>query len=103
VAAQSSVVLPGGVNDELGALVEPMAVALHGVRRARLSSETRVAVLGAGPIGLSAAFWARNLGAKKVAVIARSRRNAEIATKIGADVFLTETEGVADALGGPPD
>lgn len=102
VAARSSVVLPGGVSDELGALVEPMAVALHGVRRASVGPETRVAVLGAGPIGLAAAFWARTLGAKSIAVIARSRRNAALAATIGADAFLTETDGVADALGGAP-
>jgi (R,R)-butanediol dehydrogenase/meso-butanediol dehydrogenase/diacetyl reductase len=59
-------------------------------------------VLGAGPIGLAAAFWARTLGAKSVAVIARSRRSADLAATIGADAFLTETDGIADALGGAP-
>ena len=103
VAARSSVVLPGGVSDELGALVEPMAVALHGVRRATIGPDTRVAVLGAGPIGLAAAFWARQLGAARVAVIARTRRSAGLAAGIGADAFLTDADGVADALGGAPD
>lgn len=103
VAARSSVVLPGGMSDELGALVEPLAVALHGVRRATIGPETRVAVLGAGPIGLGAAFWAHRAAAKRVAVIARSRRNAVLAAQVGADEFLTTTEGLADALGGSPD
>jgi threonine dehydrogenase-like Zn-dependent dehydrogenase len=102
VAARSSVVLPGGISDELGALVEPLAVALHGVRRAVIGPETRVAVLGAGPIGLGAAFWARQAGAKAVAVIARSRRNAALAAQLGAGAFLTDTAGLDDALGGAP-
>ncbi|MBV1688894.1 alcohol dehydrogenase catalytic domain-containing protein [Novosphingobium sp. G106] len=102
VAARSSVILPGGISDDLGALVEPMAVALHGTRRAVINSETRVAVLGAGPIGLGAAFWARRLGAGRIAVIARSQRNSGLAMEVGADAFLTNTDEVADALGGAP-
>jgi 2-desacetyl-2-hydroxyethyl bacteriochlorophyllide A dehydrogenase len=103
VSAASSVPLPDGVTDELGALVEPLAVALHGVRRASVTTGVRVAVLGAGPIGLGVALWARRSGAEQIAVVARSRRNAEIAERMGASAFLTDPASVADALGGHPE
>ena len=51
-----------------GAIVEPLAVALHGVNLSGLKTGDKVLVLGAGPIGLAVAFWARRMGAGKVAV-----------------------------------
>jgi threonine dehydrogenase-like Zn-dependent dehydrogenase len=45
-------------------LVEPLAVALHGVHRAGIASGMRVLVLGAGPIGLCAVVAARATGAQ---------------------------------------
>ena len=44
--------LPEGVSTRQGALVEPLAVALHGVRRSALRAGEQVLVMGAGPIGL---------------------------------------------------
>ena len=69
--------LPDGVGFALGALAEPLAVAVHGLRTAASISEgvapgrERVAVLGAGTIGLLAAFYARQSGAMEVAITAR--------------------------------
>jgi L-iditol 2-dehydrogenase len=45
--------LPGSMGAEDGALVEPLAVAVHAVRRAGMQPGARVAVLGAGTIGLT--------------------------------------------------
>jgi L-iditol 2-dehydrogenase len=61
--------LPAGVAVELGAMVEPAAVALHALRRGGgcAPGET-VAVFGAGPIGLMVAQWARAMGAARVAI-----------------------------------
>ena len=46
-----------------GAIIEPLAVALHGVNLSGLKTGDKVLVLGAGPIGLAVAFWARRIGA----------------------------------------
>lgn len=43
--------LPDGVSDEHGALVEPLAVGLHGIAVADVAPDRPVAVIGAGPIG----------------------------------------------------
>lgn len=52
VDAAQIVEMPAGLDDGLVALVEPLAVAVHGVDRARLVDGMRVCVVGAGSIGL---------------------------------------------------
>ena len=89
-----------------GALIEPMACGLHGVHLAALAPRARVLVMGAGAIGLGAAFWARQLGAGRIAVMARSNRRADMAMAMGADKFLSGPDAaqqVQAALGGMPD
>ncbi|HEU4720617.1 MAG TPA: alcohol dehydrogenase catalytic domain-containing protein [Gemmatimonadaceae bacterium] len=103
VHARQTVPLPDALSWEDGALVEPLAVGLHGVHMARLAPGARVLVLGAGPIGLAATFWARRLGAGPLAVMARSRRREQLAAALGASCFLVAEDDVAAALGGPPE
>src|SRR5207244_155723 len=51
--------LPPGVDLKPAALVEPLAVACHDVRRGSLAPGDRVVVIGGGPIGLLIALVAR--------------------------------------------
>ena len=99
--------LPRTTAIEDRALVEPLAVALHGVRLASLSPGARVLVMGAGPIGLGVTFWARRLGAIAVAVTDLTLAQADRAVEMGATAFLQAGEdavqSVAHALGGSPD
>lgn len=99
--------LPGLASVEDGALVEPLAVALHGVALSGLSAGARALVLGAGPIGLAVAFWARRLGATRVGVVDLTPLQAELAMKLGATHFVQAGEDAANrvtaALGGMPD
>jgi (R,R)-butanediol dehydrogenase/meso-butanediol dehydrogenase/diacetyl reductase len=83
-AQQQCLRLPSTVSLEDGALVEPLAVGLHGVVLAGMQPGDRVLVIGAGPIGLAATFWARRLGAGRIAVTASSARRAPLARQIGA-------------------
>ena len=55
--------VPDGVSDEDAALCEPLAVAVHAVRRSAVKLGDSVAVLGGGPIGLFTAQAARAAGA----------------------------------------
>lgn len=52
--------------DEL-ALVEPLAIGAHGVRRAEVNPNEFVLVIGAGPIGLGTMEFARIAGGKVIA------------------------------------
>ena len=56
--------VPASVDLSLAALVEPLAVACHDVRRAELGSGENCLVIGAGPIGLLVALVARERGAR---------------------------------------
>jgi (R,R)-butanediol dehydrogenase/meso-butanediol dehydrogenase/diacetyl reductase len=99
--------LPRTLALEDGALVEPMAVGLHGVALAKPQPGARVLIIGAGPIGLAAAYWSKHLGASRIAVTAGSTRRAELALTMGATHFIdpanSSPEAVNAALGGPPD
>lgn len=61
--------LPPGMPAEHGALVEPLAVALHGVALATASSAEPVAVLGGGPIGVMTTLALRLRGFEQIAVV----------------------------------
>lgn len=99
--------LPGGVSFADGAIVEPLAVALHGVNLAGLKAGDTVLVLGAGPIGLAVAFWARRMGAARVAVQDIAEFQRQRALDMGADLFVVDPAdpvGSAErALGGRAD
>lgn len=56
--------LPAETDLKLAALVEPLSVACHDVRRSGLKSDEVAVVLGGGPIGLLVAMVARNTGAR---------------------------------------
>lgn len=80
--------LPATMDDGLGAMMEPFAVALQAVKRAGNISGKRVLVAGGGPIGLLVAMTARTFGAAPVALsdIVAARR--DMAQKLGADIAL---------------
>ena len=84
----SVVRLPSEIDWELGALVEPLAVALHGVELACVQSGDVVTTLGAGPIALSTVAWLRSRGVDDVTVVATSRRRETFARELGASAFM---------------
>ncbi len=106
-ASRQCLKLPTSASLEDGALVEPLAVALHGVALSDLTAGSRVLVLGAGPIGLAVAFWARRLGATRVAVVDLTPLQADLALKVGATNWVLAGEDVVkrvnSALSGHPD
>jgi (R,R)-butanediol dehydrogenase/meso-butanediol dehydrogenase/diacetyl reductase len=107
VAARQCRQLPDDLPTEEGALAEPVAVGLHAVMRSGLKPGERVLILGAGPIGLLTAFWARRLGAAHVIVADLNRHQAERAIAVGATGFALSGPGLAEEFrqltGGAPD
>lgn len=99
--------LPSGLSLADGAIIEPLAVALHGINLSGLKSGDKVLILGGGPIGLAVAFWAKRHGAAKVAVQDIATFQQQRALGMGADVFVVDPENpVASAeegLGGKAD
>jgi len=75
--------LPKGYDPEIGALLEPMGVGVHGALLGPLHA-ANVAVIGAGPIGALAAATAAACGAKKVLVSDLEDVRLEMAKSMGA-------------------
>jgi (R,R)-butanediol dehydrogenase/meso-butanediol dehydrogenase/diacetyl reductase len=90
--------LPGSVTAELGALIEPLAVARHGVERGGVQPGDDVLVMGAGPVGLATAVWLESFGANAVAVSDPQAARLARATGVGADVLLDPTRGEVGEL-----
>jgi len=109
VSERTSIKLPDSLTYDDGALLEPMAVGLHGAAMAGITPGATVLVLGAGPIGLAAAFFARKLGAGRVVVAANSTRRQALALQMGADAFIAQGQGqtlaaaATEAFGAAPD
>lgn len=106
VSAAGSFRLPDGLTDDVGALVEPLAVAHHALDRTPREPGEPVLVLGAGPVGLAVALWAHALGARQVVVsdpVANRRALAETVGAVAVDpTGQNLAEAFAAATGGPP-
>jgi threonine dehydrogenase-like Zn-dependent dehydrogenase len=99
--------VPDEVPDVQALLAEPLAVALHSVKRKQPSDDDTVVVIGAGIIGLMIVRAIRGLGLRcKIIVLARYPFQEEAAKKMGADEVIVEKETdmlyqrVADSTGG---
>lgn len=90
--------VPPEVPPAIAALAEPVAVAVHGVRRGRLEKDQRVLVLGAGTIGLLSVLAAREAGAGEIWVSARHPHQAELGRALGASRVLCEEEASPESL-----
>lgn len=88
VRADQCHVLPPEMDDATGAMLEPLAVALHAVKRAGSVAGKRVLVTGGGPIGLLVALTAKAFGAVPAALsdILATRRDA--AHQLGVEATL---------------
>ncbi|MCI8453969.1 MAG: zinc-binding alcohol dehydrogenase family protein [Lachnospiraceae bacterium] len=85
-----------GMDARLLAALEPLCISYHGVTRASVRPDDRVLVIGAGTIGILAAFSAKARGAK-VWVTDVSRGKLEMAKSFGVDgVFLNEAPEIFD-------
>lgn len=89
--------LPADLSLADGAIIEPLAVALHGINLSAMQKGDKVLVLGAGPIGLAVAFWAKRYGASKVAVQDISNFQEKRALDMGADIFVVDPENPVES------
>jgi (R,R)-butanediol dehydrogenase/meso-butanediol dehydrogenase/diacetyl reductase len=105
--------VPDSMPSETAALIEPFAVALHGVNQGKVAAHEKVAVFGAGPIGLAALFWLKRRGVRSIVSIDLSDSRLAIARQLGAtDTInpancnlieaLTTIHGPAPAVMGQP-
>ena len=99
--------VPDSIIDEVALLAEPLAVAIHAVKRKLPSDNDTVIVFGAGIIGLMIVRAIRGLGSKcRIIVLARYPFQVAIAKQLGANQVISERkidtlyQNVADATDG---
>ncbi|MBM3943947.1 MAG: zinc-binding dehydrogenase [SAR202 cluster bacterium] len=80
--------IPNEVSDVAASMAEPLAAAVHAVRRSGLKIGDSVAVFGAGPLGLFSAQVAKAAGAAPVVAIEPAPARREAAGKVGADAVI---------------
>lgn len=75
--------LPEAVSMEQAAMLEPMAVAVHAIRRIQPLSTDKVAVCGLGTIGLLVVMFLQEMGCKEIYVAGNKDFQRDMAAKIG--------------------
>lgn len=108
VPASNVVLLDSEIAPGAGALVEPLAVAVHAVQRANLGQEDKVLVIGGGPIGQSIVLALRQKGIKSILVSEPDEARRELVGLLGAGtVNPRQSEqalplAIAQEFGEPP-
>ena len=97
--ARNAYRLPDGTSLRTGALVEPLACAVHGARRLEVGTGDSVLVTGAGTMGLLLLQLLRHGGAAGVTVVDRNEQRLEVASELGADAVETDVAAAADGDG----
>jgi L-iditol 2-dehydrogenase len=87
--------LPENLSFEAAAMAEPVSVALHGVTRSGMQPADRVAVIGAGMIGLLIIQVLRAKGAAEIVVVDIDAEKLKLAKELGA----TDTRSTTADLG----
>ncbi|SKB99320.1 zinc-dependent alcohol dehydrogenase [Sphingopyxis flava] len=107
VSQRGATILPATMSLEDSALVEPMSVGGRAVRLANPDKDSKIVIIGPGPIGLSVLFWLRQRGVENVVMLASSGRRKALTDKLGGAEFIVESddakEEIYSILGGAPD
>lgn len=108
VPAWNLVELPDSISFEAAAMIEPLAVALHAIKKGGVTAGMRVGIIGTGMIGIAAGQWAKYYGVDDVTVIGRNEKkrtmveNCGLSYKVGTDSFsVGQYDFVLEAVGSP--
>ncbi|WP_165497093.1 alcohol dehydrogenase catalytic domain-containing protein [Rhodococcus sp. ABRD24] len=104
IRADRAFAIPDELEDAHAALTEPLAVALRAVSIGSVQREDRVAVIGAGPVGLITALALRAKGIENIVLIEVNPKRAERAREFGFLTVGLDDVGaaVAEGLAGAP-
>jgi threonine dehydrogenase-like Zn-dependent dehydrogenase len=84
--------VPEGVNADLAALTEPMAVGYHAVNKANLTGKEPILVIGCGPVGLAVLTVLKNQSTGPVIAVDYSPARRALAESLGADIIVDPSE-----------
>jgi len=98
ISEDKVVTLPEGIDYEIGALIEPLAVGVHGVTIGNLQKGYKVVVLGAGTIGLMTMLAARAMGVTSIVQTDLLDKRLSLAQELGADFICNVTSNRWDEI-----
>lgn len=84
--------IPEGIDYDVAAMCEPLAVAMHGVNRAEVKAGDKVVVFGCGPIGLGMLLWLIDRGVTDVVALDLSEERLERARALGVQAALNPSK-----------
>ncbi|HBE78466.1 MAG TPA: dehydrogenase [Firmicutes bacterium] len=84
--------IPDAIDDEIGALLEPLAVVVHGVHQGRFRVMDEVMITGGGPIGILTGIVMKNIGAAHVYITEIDPFRLSVCKEVGLDVIDMEKE-----------
>lgn len=96
VPEQNVLPLPESMSLRDAALVEPLTIAIHGIERVKVPQGARVAVFGAGVIGLMTVMALKAYGAGEVIVIDIQNEKLTLARDLGAEITVLATGTAVD-------
>lgn len=79
------ILLPDSMSYITAAMLEPLSVALHAMRIGDIKPSDNVGIIGTGMIGISAAQWAKMMGAGGVTIIGRNEAKRQIVEEYGVE------------------
>jgi len=85
---------------EEAALIEPLSVAVHAVRRAALTIGEIVVVMGGGPLGLLITQLVKLNGASKVILVEPAAGRRQLGFKFGADATIEPSDHLSEQVHG---
>ncbi len=100
---ESALVDATGLTPEHAAMVEFLAIGAHAVARANLSHDDHALVVGAGPIGVAAALFAKLDGARVTLIDTRQARLDHARNNVGIDDTLLVSDTIIDDLAAATD
>jgi threonine dehydrogenase-like Zn-dependent dehydrogenase len=88
VEAAMTFAVPNGLSLDIASLTEPMAVALHAVRRSEIKKRDTAIVVGCGPVGLAIICQLKALGVERIIASDLSAARRALARRCGADTVV---------------
>src|SRR5574344_950173 len=82
--------LPSSVSYEQGAMLEPMSVAVHAIRKSKVNLNNSVVVQGLGTIGIFVVMFLKEMGISNIKVIGSKEIQKDFANELCVD-FIDRT------------
>lgn len=98
VLPESQVIKVEGMTLDEAAVVEPLSIGAHGVRRAGIKADETVLIIGAGPIGMGVAKFAKLQGAKTIIMDINEERLAYCQKWTDSDFVLTPSDFAVEKI-----